>query len=253
MYIYRAIAHVTFAGLAVMLAGCASTTLFKDNFDSNPLNAPPAVAQAVGTTGVFGAPGGAVMVVIPTSAPGNWVQIGKQDPNSIAGMGANLSRAPGNGIYWFLGRLYIPEGTGAATVAFNTPQPVAEGDGLLQQLMHLDFRPNRVVRIDDNPATDFGSFPNNAMFTLSVKLDVYSVCAVAHITLSGGGTSGSADYRLVPPPGVVPQQFATMQFYMGTPWMGTFDASDLLVTYQPLGRLSTVEVPQECFAGTKGS
>lgn len=246
------IAQVTFAAWVVMQAGCASTTLFKDNFNSNPLGGPPAVAQEVGTAGVFGDPGGAVMVEIPTSAPGHWLQITKQNPNSIAGMGANFSTAPGNGVYWFLGRLYIPKGAGTATVAFDTPQPLAEGGGLLQQLMHLDFRPNNVVRIDDNPATDFGSFPNNAMFSLSVKLDVYSVCAVAHVTLSGGGTSGSADYRLVRQPGVAPQQFAVMQFYMGTPWTGTFAASDLLVTYQPLRRLTDIEVPPECSAGAQG-
>lgn len=252
MYIHRALACLTFAVSVVMSAGCASTTLFKDNFNSNPLHAPPAFAQTVGTAGVFGDPGGAVIAEL-TSASGHWLQITKQNQNSVAGMGANFSTVPGNGFYGFLGLLYIPKGSGAATVAFNTLQPVPEGSGLLQQLMHLDFLPNNVVRIDDNPATDFGRFPNNAMFTVSVKLDVYSVCAVAHITLLGSGASGSADYHLVPPPGVLPQQFAVMQFYMGTPWTGAFDASNLSVTYQPLKSLSAVEVPQECSAGTKGS
>jgi hypothetical protein len=254
MYIYRALACVTFAVSVVMSAGCASTTLFKDNFNSNPLQAPPAVAQSVGTAGVFG--GGAVIAQL-TSASGHWLQITKQDPNSIAGMGANLSTMPGYGFYGFLGLLYIPKLTGsttAATVAFNTQQPLPEGGGLLQQLMHLDFLPNNVVRIDDNPATDFGRFPNDAAFTVSVKLDIYPQCAVAHITLLGGKASGSADYHLVPPPGnMLSQPFAVMQFYMGTPWTGSFDASNLLVTYQPLKSLSTVEIPQECSAGTKGS
>jgi hypothetical protein len=252
MYIYRPIVYMTFAASVVMSAGCASTVIFQDNFNSNPLHAAPAVAQTVGTTSVFGDPGGAVIVEL-TSASGHWLQIAKQNQNAIAGMGANFSTVPGNGTYGFLGALYIPKGSGAATVAFNTPQPVPEGSGLLQQLMHLDFMPNNVVRIDDNPATEFGRFPNDATFTLSVKLDVYSACAVAHITLLGGNASGSADYRLVPPPGVPPQQFAVMQFYMGTPWTGAFDASNLSVTYQPLKSLSAVQVPQECSPGTKGS
>jgi hypothetical protein len=253
MNIYRAIAHATFAGSVAVVAGCtSSTTLFKDNFNSNPLNAPPAVAQSVGTTDVFGGDPEGALIVLLAGPPGHWLQIKKQNPNTIAGMGANFANAPGNGTYSFSGRLYIQKGAGAATVAFTTPQLVDNGSGLQQQLMHLDFRPNNVVRIDDNPATDFGTFPNDALFMLSVKLDVYSACAVAHITLSGGAASGSADYRLVPVPVAMPQQLAAMQFYMGTPWTGTFNASDLLVTYQPLSPRAANEVPQECILGAKG-
>jgi hypothetical protein len=83
-----------------------------------------------------------------------------------------------------------------------------------------------------------------------VKLDVFSVCTVAHMTLFGTGASGSLDYR-VPLSNLAPQ-IGALKVWMGFPWGGTFKATDLLVTYHPPGsRVSTVEVPPECVAGNR--
>jgi hypothetical protein len=237
--------------LTLPTAGCVSgtTTLFQSGFNSNSIGAPPAAIQTTGTVQVFGPPGSVVISGPPPQANGNWLAVSRvAGPAApIAGMEGDFARHPGVGTYSFLGVLYIPKGTGAATIEFDTsPQtspPVA-------QFLHLDFLPNDTVRVDDNGQAVFGSFQHDQFFTLSVKLDVFSVCTVAHMTLFGTGASGSLDYR-VPLSNLAPQ-IGALKVWMGFPWGGTFKATDLLVTYQPPGnRLSNIQVPPECVVGTR--
>jgi len=53
----------------------------------------------------------------------------------------------------------------------------------------------------------------------------------AHISLFGTGTSGSVDYTITAPAQFA-QQFGAIRVWMGWPWTGYFDATDLIVTHQ---------------------
>lgn len=237
--------------LTLLTVGCVSgtDTLFQSGFNSNSLGAPPAVVQTTGTARVFGPPGSVVISGPPPHTNGKWLAVSRVEGPAapIAGMEGDFARHPGAGTYSFLGVLYIPKGTGAATIEFDTSPQTSPPAA---QFLHLDFMPNDSVRIDDNSQVVFGRFQHGQFFTLSVKLDVFSVCTVAHMTLLGTGASGSLDYRV--PLSNLARQFGALKVWMGSPWGGTFEATDLLVTYQPLrDRLSSVEVPPECVEGNR--
>jgi hypothetical protein len=52
------------------------------------------------------------------------------------------------------------------------------------------------------------------------------------MALFGTGTSGTKDFAIPPPFANFAQQFGQIQVYMGFPWTGAFDATDLLVTHR---------------------
>jgi len=212
------------------LAGCTSETLFQSSFNSNPIGAPPAAMQAVGTVQFSGAPGSVVIVGPVPNSSERWVQISRA---SIANNQAPISTMQGNfaktypaGTYGFLGALFIPSGSGLASVEFDTsPSGSPPSTGFL----HLDFLQNGTVRFDDDPGVTFGGFPHDQFFTLSVGMDVTSTSAVAHVTLFGNGTSGGTfDYTIKQPN--FARQYGAIKLWMGFPWTGSFDATDLLVT-----------------------
>lgn len=212
-----------------MLAGCQ--TLFQSNFDATAVGQPPAAVQATGTANVFGPSGSVVIVGAPGQTSGKWLQVsraslsGNQAP--IAGMQGVLSAVRGPGQYSFLCAMFMPRGSGYATLQFEPaaqPQP-----GGLYSFLHLDFTTDDKVRIDDNDATKFGAFPRDQPFDVSVSLNTAAVPPTAHIALLGTGTSGSADYTIMAPLQFV-QQFGAIRVWMGYPWTGYFDTADLLVT-----------------------
>jgi hypothetical protein len=248
MKAYRVTTYSNALGAILLLAGCSppSTTLFQSSFGSEQPHNPP--TASVGTANVFGPAANVVIVNAPPHATGQWLAItrgdGAQEAN--AGMEGDFSNHPGDGFYSFLGVLYVPPKTKiaeAATVEFDTaPQtgmPAA-------QFFHLDFLPNNTVRLDDNPQAVFGTFPNDQPFTLSVKLDVYAGCTVAHMKLFGTGASGSYDYILPQAFQPLSRQIGALKVWMGFPWSGTFDTTDLLVTYQKPIRTDGTAVPSEC-------
>ena len=223
----RRLACAASAALAMVTTGCASETLFQSAFNSNTIGQPPAAMQAVGTVKVSGAPGSVVIVGPVPNSSGNWVRIsravGAEVP--ITTMDGIFSQFRGDGSYGFLGALFIPSGSGLATVEFDTtPQGSPPSAGFL----HLDFLQNNTVRINDNPNLTFGTFPRDQFFTLSVGLDISASSAVAHISLFGTGASGSFDFTI--PQLNLARQYGGIRLWMGFPWSGSFSATDIIVT-----------------------
>ena len=240
----RGIAHSYFARrakrilalcfLSLLLVGCRSETLFQSSFNSNTVGAPPSPNQLVGTVSVAGETGSVVVVPTPPNATSDqWVRISRQSKNTspISTIQGNLAHLRGPGTYGLLAVLYIPKGSGLASLDFQalnvTPTP--------QAFLHLDFASNynntgnNVVRINDQPNNFFGTFPNDHPFTVSVGLDINPTSPVAHVQLFGTGTSGAADIPLTPP--AFAQQFGAAMFWMGFPWTGSFDVTDIVVTH----------------------
>jgi hypothetical protein len=110
--------------LATLLAGCASETLLQSSFNANAIGAPPATSQAVGTMHVVdGAPGSVVIVGPVPGSNENWVRISRAaQPNNTAPISmleGDFSQFRGDGTYGFLAALFIPSGSGLASVEFR--------------------------------------------------------------------------------------------------------------------------------------
>jgi hypothetical protein len=216
--------------LLLLLTGCGSVTLFQSNFNSNTVGAPPAHNQATGTIDVSGAPGSVVIVSAPRNATGNWAQIqriGQQAPISV--MQCNFSQFQGDGSYSLLAVLFIPSGSGLATVEFDT---FAQANPPSTGFLHLDFMQNNTVRINDDNGQVFGTFPRDQFFTLAANLEITSSSATAHLNLFGAGASGTKDLNIVSnvTPLFLARQFGAVKFWMGFPWNGSFDVTNILVT-----------------------
>ncbi len=122
--------------------------------------------------------------------------------------------------------LFIPSGTGLASVEFDTGPFGAPPS---TSFLHLDFTTENVVRINDDSANTWGAFPRDQFFALSVNLEITSTTAVAHMALFGTGTSGTKDFTIPAPFSNFAHQFGAIKVWMGSPWTGAFDATDLLI------------------------
>jgi len=223
----RVLRRVWVSSLCILLTGCTATTLFQSSFNTNTVGVPPAQNQTTGTIASAGDPGSVVIVGPVPGSTENWAKISRAGAQSqISTMLCTLSQFPGAGNYTLLAALFIPSGSGLATVEFDT-SPQAQPPSL--GFLHLDFMQNNTVRIDDNGSQVFGTFPRDQFFTLSVTLDITATSTVAHIGLLGTGTSGTMDYTVTTPPSFA-LQFGGVKFWMGFPWMGSFDVTDILVT-----------------------
>lgn len=224
-----ALAGMAAAAALLALGGCASETLFQSSFNSQAPGAVPSAAQTVGTAQVSGDPGGVVIAGPVPGSSGNWVQIGRTNAqqSSISVFQGNFATTYPAGTYGFLGALFIPSGTGLASVEFDT---APFGAPASTSFLHLDFTTDNNVRINDDPSNTWGSFPRNQLFTLSVNLEITSTSAVAHMTLFGTGASGTKDFTIPAPFSSFAQQFGAIKVWMGFPWTGSFDAADLVVT-----------------------
>ncbi len=225
--------------LLLLLTGCGSVTLFQSSFDSNAVGAPPSHNQSTGTIDVSGAPGSVVIVSPPPNTTGNWAQIRRAADQGapISTMQCNLSQFQQDGSYSLVAVLFIPSGSGLATVEFDTsPQASPPSTGFL----HLDFGDFTVsnavqknkVRINDDNAQLFGTFPRDQFFSVTVGMDITSSSATAHMNLFGTGASGAQDVNIVNnvTPLFLARQFGAAKFYMGFPWNGAFDATNIVVT-----------------------
>ncbi|HSI61387.1 MAG TPA: hypothetical protein VLA16_27760 [Ideonella sp.] len=213
-------------GLSLLLTGCASQTLFQSSFNANVVGTPPATTQATGTVSIGGAPGSVVVVGPVPGTSENWVQIsrsGEQAP--ISELLCKFSEVKGDGTYTLLAAMFIPSGAGLATVEFDTAAVASPPN---TGFLHLDFLQNNTVRINDNNAQVFGSFPRDQFFTLAVTLEITATSAVAHMSLFGTGASGSMDFNVTPVS--FARQMGAVKFWMGFPWNGSFKATDILVT-----------------------
>jgi hypothetical protein len=228
-------------GFLLLLTGCGSTTVFQSSFNSNGLGA---------STGTVVIPQGSVVSVsTPPNTTGYWAQIQRAAPpgSPISTLQCNLSQVQQTGSYSFVAVLYIPspiiitnrdakapsisnpvEPTNPdATVEFDTSP---QGGPPSQSFLHLDFTPNNTVRINDDNNQVFGTFPRDQFFTLAVSLVITSTSAAADLNLYGSGASGTKHVDINNVPISFPQQFGEVQFYMGFPWNGSFDVSNILVT-----------------------
>lgn len=213
--------------VVLILSGCAGEVLFRSNFDPTPANQPPAQQQAVGTARIHGDPGSVIVVAPPVTPSGKWVQVGRPQASSdVAGFQGNFSASRGDGEYTFTTTVFMPSGSGVATIQFEPfGQPVTNLNGFL----HLDLTEDNKVRIDDQDASKFGTFPRGQPFIVQVTLDIAPSGASAHIVLSGAGASGTADRAI---PGALlnlARQFGAVRLWMGFPHTGTFDATNIVV------------------------
>ena len=103
---------------AALLGGCSSQTIFQSNFAS-ATNQPPTPTQQVGTARVFG-DNGSVLVEASTATSGHWLQIGRATQQSgVAGVQGNFAQSAGDGTYTFSTVVYMPSGTGDASIQFE--------------------------------------------------------------------------------------------------------------------------------------
>lgn len=215
--------------LVLLLAtGCKQETLFKSNFDANVVNQPPAQAQAIGTVNVDGPPGSVLVVAAPPSLSGKWIQISRPNGPNLCGLQGNLIQVPRDGTYVFSTVLFIPAGTGLASVQFEpVGTPVTN---YFNGFLHLDFMQDNRVRIDDDDSTKFGTFPRGQPFIVQVTLNINASSPSAHIILSGAGASGDANRNIIPALRPKAQQFGAVRLWMGFPFTGPYDATNIVVT-----------------------
>jgi hypothetical protein len=220
------IVRLSALGFLLLFTGCASTTVFQSSFNSNAVGAPPSQNQAVGTINTSAGTGSSVLVVSPPpGASENWVKLTRPaNQDALPTMLCNFSQLPGYGTYSLLAALYIPSGSGLATIEFdNTAYQIG--------FLHIDFLQNNTVRVNDDPKQIFGTFPRDRIFTISVTLNITPSSTTASMQLFGTGASGSFQYSVTPANVVMP--YGAVKFWMGFPWTGSFDATDILVTYHP--------------------
>ncbi len=210
----------------VLAAGCSSVTLFQSAFNADPVGAPPPHVQATGTIDVAGVANSVLVVNPPPGASEHWAQISRSGSNApITTMLCNFSSLQGPGTYTLVAAVFIPGGSGLATVEFDTP-PAGAPPNL--GFLHFDFLQDGTIRMDDNPAQIWGTYPHNQSFDLFVTLDITATSAVAHLSLAGTGTSGTKDYNV--PLGQFANQLGAVKFWMGFPSQGSFDVTDIVVT-----------------------
>lgn len=217
--------------LAMFLTGCG-TTVFQSSFNSNAVGGAPSPNQATGTIQVSGGAGSVTIVSAPPNNSGNWAQVrrgGAQDP--VATMQCNFAKFQQDGTYSMLAVMFIPSNSGLATVEFDTSP---QGGPASQGFLHLDFlqeSQGNKVRINDDDSRTFGHFPRDQAFTLSANLVISSTAATAHVDLLGTA-SGSQDINLVTSmtPLFLARQFGAVKFFMGFPWSGLFDTTDIVIT-----------------------
>lgn len=223
-WLYRVGYNITLLGKIVFLT--SQTALFNSNFDPTPDGQKPSTVQAVGTARIEGPDRSVIVVDPPFPHTNKWVQITGSLPStdqildSFVGV---LTEVPGDGIYNFSAALFIPAQADVVSIGFETP---------VQQFMHLDFRSdngNR-MRIDDNPDTDFGSFPRDQVFLLQVTLNISAAQSTARIMLSGGSAWGDSTYTLPPPSHFLSRQFGAIRLWQGFLNKGGFDATNIVVT-----------------------
>ena len=98
---------------------------------------------------------------------------------------------------------------------------------------HLDFLQNGTVRFDDRSGRDVPERSHTTSSSpCSAGMDITSTkhLAVAHVTLFGTGASlgGTFDYNIKQPN--FARQYGAIRLWMGFPWTGSFNMTDLVVT-----------------------
>ena len=215
-----------------LLSGCASEILFRSSFNQEPVGAPPSPNQRVGTITITGTPGNVVIVAPPENpAGGNWVKISRTpgQGNPANTMVCHLTPFRGDGKYSLVAVVFIPKGSGLATVEFATVPLAGQGNF---SFFHLDFLETDNLRINDDNSQVFGSFPRDKMFSLAVTMDITASSATATVQLLGAASGAKESINLVRPgfPLSLPRQFGAVKVSMGFNWGGFFDVTEIIVT-----------------------
>ena len=136
-------------------------------------------------------------------------------------------RGPGH--YVFTGFFYMPTGTGLASINFETPNPVRPG---LETFLHLDLTRENNVRIDDNPQRHLRQlYPRSAIHPRGCsRYD--GLAGNGAYRAIGAAASGVFDYPTQSVFQQASQQFGDVRVWMGFPWSGFFDATQLVVTHR---------------------
>lgn len=211
----------------IMVSSCTTETIFKSNFNSTVINNPPSTAE-VGTIALDAPPGLIKVIASPVGTSEKWVQITR--PNNLSptpGMQCNNSKFIGYGKYYFSCYMYMPSGSGLATIQF---EPYLQSPGTLTNFLHVDFTQDNMVRVDDNEGTKFGSFPRDKLFSVLISLNLAATGSTAGIILGGEGTSGSYTYNIPNNPFI--SQYGATRLWMGYPWIGSFSATNIVVTHK---------------------
>jgi hypothetical protein len=210
------------------MMGCnPTTTLFSSNFDQTVEGQPPSSVQATGTAQIFGPVGSVTVVAPPVQPSGKWLRVSRPDGPDIAGFQGTFSQFGGEGVYTFSTTMFMPTGSGVASIQFETfTNPVTS----LNAFLHLDFTPQNQIRIDDNSSTSFGTFPRDKPFIVQVTLDINSSASTAHIVLAGDGAAGVRDYTILSPFQFDSRQFGAIRLWQGFPHTGAFNATNVVVT-----------------------
>jgi len=211
----------------LLLPACASETLFRSDFNSTPINQPPATAQSVGTAHVDGPAGSVKVIAAPVPPSNKWVQVSRPNGPAVAGMQGKFSQFKGDGAYTFSATMFMPSQSGVATVQF---EPFNNQASDLLAFLHLDFMPDNKVRIDDNEATKFGTFARDQPFIVQVTLNINATASTAHIVLAGANASGVKDHTILSPFQNLSRQFGAIRIWQGFPHTGAFDATNISVT-----------------------
>jgi hypothetical protein len=211
----------------LLLPACASETLFRSNFDNTPVNQPPATAQSVGTAHVDGPSGSVIVIAAPVAPSGKWVQVSRPTGPAVAGLQGKFVQSKGAGVYTFSATMFMPPQSGVASVQF---EPFLNQVSNLFAFLHLDFMPDNKVRIDDNEATKFGTFPRGQPFIVQVTLNINTTASTAHIVLAGANASGTKDYTILSPLQNRSLEFGAIRIWQGFPQTGAFDATNIAVT-----------------------
>jgi hypothetical protein len=240
----------TVLSMCLSLSGCASETLFQSSFNASAVGDPPAHNQATGTATV----NGAVSIVQPGDSKEHWVRISRIADNvdPIGSFYGHFSHVGADGHYGLLLAMKV-----GSDIVGNDPGNITAGAASVEirpnptdkpYLLHLDFLPKQpagqMIRINDDAANTFGTFAADQTFTLSVGIDVRSGTATASVTLLGAGIgSGSSKQNITLPNPPQAGPLGAIQLWMGAPWGGHFDATDIIVTFKPCRAKSPNAIP----------
>jgi hypothetical protein len=214
--------------------GCDSETVLQANMANEVLGATPGVNQEVGTATTTEGRGATVRIAqLPASAgeQASWVRITRAPnqqgvPADIPSLRARFAQSQQDGNYLTTMRLFVPSGAGVATVQF---EPFVGPD--LFGFFHVDLMPSGQVRLNDDPALVFGSFPHDQVFSLAVNFTITATQATATVTLLGAA-SGSMDVPVTAPLQFA-RQFGAVRLWMGFPHTGSFFADAVTVLRSP--------------------
>ena len=211
--------------ILLSLTACSSTTVLLANFNTEAVGAAPNFNQPTGTVETREGTGSVRVAASPIGQPASnkWLRIQHNTtPAPETVMRARFDSFHGTGRYGLLVAMFIPSGTGAVTLQL---EPFGGSIDSSPEFLHLDFMPENNVRVNDNNADRFGSFPRNQSFVVSIQVDSTVSPPKATVSLLGPA-SGSKDLTL---PSLA-AQFGAVRVWMGFQFTGPFFIDDLTVT-----------------------